>query len=69
MQLFKVKWENIILLMTLAVTLYGWYAYIQMQDEVRMLALACITTFAFVLVMVNYNTIRTFRHEVIKLWQ
>ena len=69
MQFFKVKWENIILVMTLAAALYGWYGYVQMQDEVRMLALACITTFAFVLVMVNYNTIKSFRQEVIKLWQ
>ena len=69
MQLFKVKWENIMTLMILAVTIYGWYGYSQMLDDVRMLAIACITTFALVMTLLNYNNIRTFRHEVIKLWQ
>lgn len=69
MQLFKVKWENIMTLMILAATIYGWYGYSQMLDEVRMLAIACITTFALVMTLLNYNNIRTFRHEVIKLWQ
>ena len=69
MQLFKVKWENIMTLMILAVTIYGWYGYSQMLDDVRMLAIACITTFALVMTLFNYNNIRTFRYEVIKLWQ
>lgn len=69
MQLFKVKWENIMTLMILAVTIYGWYGYSQMLDDVRMLAIACITTFALVMTLLNYNNIRTFRYEVIKLWQ
>lgn len=69
MQLFKVKWENILTLMVLAITIYGWYGYIQMLDEVRMLAIACLTTFVLILTLLNYNNIRAFRHEVIKLWQ
>lgn len=69
MQLFKVKWENIMTLMILAATIYGWYGYSQMLDDVRMLAIACITTFALVTTLLNYNNIRTFRQEVIKLWK
>ena len=69
MQLFKMKWENIMTLMILATTIYGWYGYSQMLDDVRMLAIACITIFALVMTLLNYNNIRTFRHEVIKLWQ
>lgn len=69
MQLFKVKWENILTLMILAATIYGWYIYLQMVDEVRMLAIACITTFALIMMLLNYNNIRSFRQEVIKLWQ
>lgn len=69
MQLFKVKWENIMTLMVLAATIYAWYGYSQMVDEVRMLAIACITTFAFIMTLFNYNNIRSFRYEVIRLWQ
>lgn len=69
MQIFKVKWENIMTLMILAATIYAWYGYSQMVDEVRMLAIATMQTFALVMMLINYNNIRTFRHDVIKLWQ
>lgn len=69
MQIFKVKWENIMTLMILATTIYAWYGYSQMVDEVRMLAIATMQTFALVMMLINYNNIRSFRHDVIKSWQ
>ena len=69
MKLFKVKWENIITLIILSATIYGWYVYLQMVDEVRMLSIACITTFTLIMMLLNYNNIRLLRHEVIKSWK
>lgn len=65
----RIKWETIMTLSLLAVTIYGWVVYCKFQDDVRMLALACITTFMFLMVFTSYKTIKSVRHEALKSWE
>lgn len=67
--IFKIKWENIMALMLFGATIYAWYGYAQMPEEVRMLALACMMTFSLILVLISHDTIEMFRQEIIKSWK
>lgn len=69
MQIFRVKWENIMTMMLLAATIYGWVVYFKYATEVKMLALATITTFALIMMLICYRSIREFRNEAMKLWK
>lgn len=69
MQFFKVKWENIMTLMILAETIYAWVVYFKYATEVRMLVIAIMSTIALTMMLIGYDIIKTFRHEVIKSWQ
>lgn len=69
MQIFKVKWENIITLMLLAATIYAWIGYFKYATEVKMLAIATMTSIALIMMMISYNSIRSFRQDAIKLWK
>lgn len=64
----KIKWENILTLLMLTATIYGWFVYFKYAAETKMLALATITTFAFLLMLFNYKTISIFRKQVLKFW-
>ena len=66
--LLRIKWENIMVLMLLATTIYGWIFYMNNADEPRLLALACITTFMYLMVLISYNSIKSIRQEIILLW-
>lgn len=66
--LLRIKWENIMVLMLLATTIYGWIVYMNNADEPRLLALACITTFMYLMVLISYNSIKSIRQEIILLW-
>lgn len=66
--LLRIKWENIMVLMLLAATIYGWIVYMNNADEPRLLALACITTFMYLMVLISYNSIKSIRQEIILLW-
>lgn len=66
--LLRIKWENIMVLMLLATTIYGWIVYMNNADEPRLLALACITTFMYLMLLISYNSIKSIRQEIILLW-
>lgn len=69
MQLFRVKWERILTLMMLATTVYTWIAYFKYESDVKMLAVAIMTTGLLMMMLMIYNEIKAFRHEAIKLWK
>lgn len=69
MQLFRIRWERIMTLVLLAESIYTWIIYFNYETEVKMLALATITTFALILMLISYETIKEFRKEVIAQWQ
>lgn len=64
----RIKWETIMTLALLILTIYGWLSYINYQNDVKMLAMACITNFMFLMVFSSYKTIKSVRHETLKLW-
>jgi len=66
--ILKIKWENILTILMLAATIYGWIVYFKYATETKMLALASITTFMYMTMIFNYKTIATFRKEVLKFW-
>lgn len=66
--ILKIKWENIMAVLLLAATIYGWLVYFKYATETKMLALATITTFTFMTMMFCYKSIATFRKEVLKFW-
>lgn len=69
MQFLKVKWENIFVLMLLATTLYSWYCYTQNINEVKMLFLACINSFALLVMLFDYSTLKSIRKVLIENWK
>ena len=64
--LWRIKWETIIILMVLAVTIKAWFLYSNNIDDTRILAIATICTFMFVMFLFSYNTIKNIRHELLK---
>ncbi len=66
--LLKIKWENLMILLLLSSTIYGWFVYLKYATETKMLILALTSTFAFVIMIFGYKTIATFRKQVLKFW-
>lgn len=64
----RIKWETIMTLSLLALTIYGWVVYCNFQEDVKMLAMACITNFMFLMVFASYKTIKSVRQEALKMW-
>lgn len=67
--LLRIKWETILTLIMLAITIYGWVVYIRYLDDVRVLAMACITTFMFMIVFFGQNTIKEARRIILASMQ
>lgn len=64
--LWRIKWETIMILMVLAVTIKAWFLYSNNIDDTRILAIATICTFMFLMILISYNTIKNIRHELLK---
>ena len=65
---FQIKWETIMTLMLFAITIYGWFVYSNYANDTKVLAIACITTFMFLMVLMSYKTIKNIRHEILNSW-
>lgn len=68
MQLFKVKWENIMAVIMLITTIFGWITFIKVP-HIYTLALAVIPTIMTLVVVMLNNTIAECRKEAMKLWK
>lgn len=66
--LLKIKWENLLLMLLLGTTIYGWLVYFKYTKEIKMLVLVIITTFAFLVMLFSYKLIAKFRKQVLKFW-
>ena len=69
MQLFRVKWELILFILLLITSIKTWLVFGFVDSTIYTLAIATMSTFALMYVAFGYNTIKTFRHDVINLWQ
>lgn len=67
-KLLRIKWEAIVVLMLLATTIYSWLVYSNNANDTRVLAIACITSFMFIMYLFCYKTLKNIRHEIISLW-
>ena len=68
MNLWKVKWENIIFISLLITMTLCWIAFVVVSN-IYTLAIATIISLMTTLIYVSTDTIREFRHEVIKNWK
>lgn len=66
--ILRIKWETIMTLLIFATTIYGWVVYMNYVDDIRVLAMACITTFMFLMILISYRTIKNIRKEILTLW-
>lgn len=64
----RIKWENIMVLTLFATTIYGWVVYASYCDDTKVLALASITTFMYLMSLISYESIKNVRQETLKLW-
>ena len=67
-KVLRIKWEAIMTLILFGTTIYGWIVYSNNAEDVKVLALACITTFMFVMIISCYQTIKNIRQEILKMY-
>ena len=68
MKLWRVKWENIIFISLLITMTLCWIAFV-IVSNVYTLAIATIISLMTTLIYMSSDTIRDFRHYVIKNWK
>ena len=66
-KILRIKWEIIMTLILFATTIYGWVVYTKYVNDIKVLAMACITTFMYVFILISYKSIKNIRHEVLRL--
>ena len=66
--ILKIKWENIMAILMLITTIFGWITFIRISD-VYTLALAVLYTFFTLITIMLRNTIEECRKETLSLWQ
>lgn len=63
--MLRIKWEKIITLMIMLTSIYCWIAFVKVSN-VYTLAIAVISTFMTLMMIMCYETLKALRHEVIK---
>lgn len=64
--IFRIKWENIITLMVMLTSIYCWFGFIT-DSNVYTLAIAVISTFMTLMLIMSYESLKTLRLEIIKI--
>ena len=65
----KIRWELILSILLLIASISCWLTFGFIDTTVQTLAVATMTTFALMYIVIGFNTIAKFRHEALKLWQ
>ena len=65
----KIRWELILAILLLVAAVANWTLYAFNDASVQTLAVATMTTFGLMYIVIGFNTIAKFRHEAIKLWK
>ena len=65
--IFRIKWEIIISIALILTMIANWIVF-AIDSNVYTLALAVLPTFMALIITLEYDNIKTFRHEVIKNW-
>lgn len=68
MKLWKIKWENILLITLTLCMVNCWIVFLAISN-VNTLAIASISTFMAIIVAFDYETLKEFRQEVLKNWK
>lgn len=63
--LWRIRWENILSIVMILTTLLCWVCFLLVAN-VYTLAIAVIPSIMTTLVLNEYDTLRDFRHEVLK---
>ena len=67
-KVLRMKWENILSMMLLGTTAYGWFVYFKYATETKMLLMMTIATIMCLVMLLGYKSIATFRKQVLKFW-
>lgn len=68
MNLWKIKWENVLFVAMLITMTLCWIAFLMMSN-VYTLAIATIESLMTTLIYVSNDTIKEFRHSVLSMWK
>lgn len=68
MKIFRIRWELILAILLLIASLVSWLSFAFIDTSLNTLAVATMTTFALLYIVVGFDTIAKFRHEVINHW-
>lgn len=66
--ILKIKWENIMTILSLTAAIYSWVVYFKWQTETNMLVVSIMASLVLVLMLFNYKTIAQMRKTTLKLW-
>ena len=67
-RLWRIKWELIIFIVLFITMTFCWIAFL-MIPTIYTLAVATIQSFMCLIVSMDYEAIKEFRHDVIKNWE
>lgn len=66
---WRIKWEAILVILMFITTIFSWIFYMDFIEDIKALVLAIIPTFMLFALLIGYNSIKEFRHQVITLWK
>ena len=67
-KIFRIKWENIMVISLIITSLYGSYSFILFPD-IYTLCLSLITIVMTIVITFNYKSIKEARKITLSLWQ
>lgn len=66
--ILRIKWENLLLVILIGTTIYGWVVYLKYATEIKMLLMMLIATILCLVMLFGYKSIAAFRKQIIKFW-
>lgn len=66
--IFKIKWELVITILLATATIFSYSVYLEIKDY-RLFIVSATSSVLLITMILGYNQVKIFRHEVLRLWQ
>jgi hypothetical protein len=66
--IFKIKWELVITVLLAIATIFSYSVYLEIKDY-RLFIVSATSSVLLITMILGYNQVKIFRHEVLRLWQ
>lgn len=66
--IFKIKWELVITVLLAITTIFSYSVYLEIKDY-RLFIVSATSSVLLITMILGYNQVKIFRHEVLRLWQ